>query len=104
MPASSVQAGEEGLRFLLVSGKPLGEPLARYGPVVMNTQEQLQQAFTELREELSCETRLIGLLENPKHRDECRPNEDTKPSVLVSRRYPGNTTWGDVEWLKGRPF
>jgi hypothetical protein len=45
----SVQAGEEGLRFLLVSGKPLGEPVAWYGPIVMNTQEQLRQAFEELQ-------------------------------------------------------
>ena len=45
-----VQAGEDGIRFLLVSGKPLQEPIAWYGPIVMNTQEQLQQAFTELRE------------------------------------------------------
>ena len=45
-----VQAGEEGIRFLLVSGKPLEEPVAWYGPIVMNTQEQLQQAFTELKE------------------------------------------------------
>jgi redox-sensitive bicupin YhaK (pirin superfamily) len=45
-----VQAGEEGIRFLLVSGKPLQEPVAWYGPIVMNTQDQLQQAFTELRE------------------------------------------------------
>jgi redox-sensitive bicupin YhaK (pirin superfamily) len=45
-----VQAGEEGVRFLLVSGKPLEEPVAWYGPIVMNTQEQLQQAFRELRE------------------------------------------------------
>jgi redox-sensitive bicupin YhaK (pirin superfamily) len=44
----SVQAGSEGIRFLLVSGKPLEEPVAWYGPIVMNTQEQLQQAFTEL--------------------------------------------------------
>jgi quercetin 2,3-dioxygenase len=43
-----VQAGEEGVRFLLVSGKPLEEPVAWYGPIVMNTQEQLQQAFREL--------------------------------------------------------
>jgi redox-sensitive bicupin YhaK (pirin superfamily) len=43
-----VQAGEEGIRFLLVSGKPLEEPVAWYGPIVMNTQEQLQQAFREL--------------------------------------------------------
>lgn len=46
----SVQAGEEGIRFLLVSGKPLQEPVAWYGPIVMNTQEQLQQAYQELRE------------------------------------------------------
>jgi redox-sensitive bicupin YhaK (pirin superfamily) len=43
-----VQAGEEGIRFLLVSGKPLEEPVAWYGPIVMNTQEQLQHAFEEL--------------------------------------------------------
>ena len=46
----TVQAGDEGIRFLLVSGKPLGEPVAWYGPIVMNTQEQLQQAFRELQE------------------------------------------------------
>jgi quercetin 2,3-dioxygenase len=43
-----VQAGEEGIRFLLVSGKPLQEPVAWYGPIVMNTQDQLRQAFEEL--------------------------------------------------------
>ena len=46
----TVQAGEDGIRFLLVSGKPLGEPVAWYGPIVMNTQEQLRQAFEELQE------------------------------------------------------
>jgi redox-sensitive bicupin YhaK (pirin superfamily) len=45
-----VQAGDDGIRFLLVSGKPLGEPVAWYGPIVMNTQQQLQEAFTELQE------------------------------------------------------
>jgi quercetin 2,3-dioxygenase len=45
-----VQAGEEGIRFLLVSGKPLQEPVAWYGPIVMNTQEQLRHAFEELEE------------------------------------------------------
>lgn len=45
----TVQAGEEGLRFLLVSGKPLGEPVAWYGPIVMNTQAELRQAFEELQ-------------------------------------------------------
>jgi len=45
----TVQAGEQGVRFLLVSGKPLQEPVAWYGPVVMNTQEELRQAFDELK-------------------------------------------------------
>jgi redox-sensitive bicupin YhaK (pirin superfamily) len=45
-----VQAGDEGLRFLLVSGQPLGEPVAWYGPVVMNTQEELQHAFAQLQD------------------------------------------------------
>ena len=44
-----VQAGEQGIRFLLVSGKPLGEPVAWRGPIVMNTQEELRQAFDELQ-------------------------------------------------------
>jgi len=45
-----VQAGEEGIRFLLVSGKPLGEPVAWYGPIVMNTQAELNQAIAQLRD------------------------------------------------------
>ena len=45
-----VEAGEEGIRFLLVSGKPLQEPVAWRGPIVMNTPEELQQAFAELRD------------------------------------------------------
>lgn len=44
-----VQAGPEGIRFLLVSGKPLEEPVAWYGPIVMNTPEQLQTAMKELQ-------------------------------------------------------
>jgi quercetin 2,3-dioxygenase len=45
----TVQAGERGIRFLLVSGKPIEEPVAWCGPIVMNTQAELQQAFSELR-------------------------------------------------------
>ncbi len=45
----TVQAGEAGIRFLLVSGRPLQEPVAWRGPIVMNTNEELQQAFSELR-------------------------------------------------------
>ncbi len=46
----SVHSGDDGIRFLLVSGKPLEEPVAWYGPIVMNTQEQLRQAFKELEQ------------------------------------------------------
>jgi hypothetical protein len=45
----TVQAGEEGVRFLLISGQPIQEPVAWHGPIVMNTQAELQQAFAELR-------------------------------------------------------
>jgi redox-sensitive bicupin YhaK (pirin superfamily) len=45
----AVQAGDEGIRFLLVSGKPIEEPVAWYGPIVMNTEDQLRQAYAELR-------------------------------------------------------
>ncbi len=46
----TVQAGDEGIRFLLVSGKPIEEPVAWYGPIVMNTKEELQRAYAELRD------------------------------------------------------
>jgi redox-sensitive bicupin YhaK (pirin superfamily) len=45
-----VQAGPEGIRFLLVSGKPLEEPVAWYGPIVMNTDAELRQAMSELQD------------------------------------------------------
>ena len=44
-----MRAGDEGVRFLLVSGQPIEEPVAWYGPIVMNTAEELQQAFAEYR-------------------------------------------------------
>ncbi|WP_299880162.1 pirin family protein [uncultured Sulfitobacter sp.] len=45
----TVQAGEGGIRFLLISGAPIEEPVAWHGPIVMNTQAELQQAFADLR-------------------------------------------------------
>lgn len=47
--AIDVAAGEKGVRFLLVSGKPIREPVAWYGPIVMNTQDELRVAFEEYR-------------------------------------------------------
>jgi redox-sensitive bicupin YhaK (pirin superfamily) len=46
----SIKAGSGGVRFLFISGKPLHEPVAWYGPIVMNTEEELQTAFTELND------------------------------------------------------
>ncbi len=46
----SVNASDDGVRFFLMSGRPLGEPIAWGGPIVMNTQEELDQAFRELDE------------------------------------------------------
>ena len=45
----TVQAGDQGLRFLLISGAPIQEPVAWHGPIVMNTQAEIKQAMTELR-------------------------------------------------------
>jgi redox-sensitive bicupin YhaK (pirin superfamily) len=45
----TVQAGPAGVRFLLVSGAPIQEPVAWHGPIVMNTREELVQAVNELQ-------------------------------------------------------
>ena len=45
-----VQAGDQGVRFLLVSGQPIEEPVAWYGPIVMNTKQQIQQAISDLQD------------------------------------------------------
>lgn len=45
----TVTAGPEGVRFLLISGQPIQEPVAWHGPIVMNTQRELQQAMQDLR-------------------------------------------------------
>jgi len=46
----TVHAGDAGIRFLLVSGRPLEEPVAWHGPIVMNTEEELRRAYAELRD------------------------------------------------------
>ena len=45
----TVEAGREGARLLLLAGRPLGEPIAQYGPFVMNTQEEINQALSDYR-------------------------------------------------------
>lgn len=44
-----IKAGENGARLILVSGKPLNEPIARYGPFVMNTEDEIRQALMDLK-------------------------------------------------------
>jgi len=45
-----VQAGAEGVRFLLMTGQPTGDPIVRYGPFVMNTREEILQALADLHD------------------------------------------------------
>ncbi len=45
----TVTAGEAGTRFVLVAGKPLNEPVVQYGPFVMNTREEIEQAVADYR-------------------------------------------------------
>jgi len=46
----SVRAANEPLRFLLIAGKPIGEPVAWWGPIVMNTRQELETAIEEYQE------------------------------------------------------
>ncbi len=48
--AVQVQAGTEGIRFLLMTGQPTGDPIVRYGPFVMNTREEILQALADLHD------------------------------------------------------
>ena len=45
-----IEAGLAGARFILVAGKPIGEPVVQYGPFVMNTRQEIEQAFADYRE------------------------------------------------------
>jgi redox-sensitive bicupin YhaK (pirin superfamily) len=45
-----VSAGENGARFIVVAGRPLNEPIVQYGPFVMSSQQEIQQAFSDYRE------------------------------------------------------
>lgn len=54
----SVQSGDDGIRFLLVSGKPLQEPIAWHGPIVMNTRDELKQAINDLKNDTFIKSQL----------------------------------------------
>lgn len=45
-----LKAGAEGVRFVLVAGRPIGEPIAQYGPFVMNTRDEIEQAMRDYRD------------------------------------------------------
>jgi len=46
----AIEAGGEGARFILVAGRPIGEPVVQYGPFVMNRREEIEQAFADYRD------------------------------------------------------
>lgn len=46
----AIEAGGEGVRFILVAGRPIGEPVVQYGPFVMNRREEIEQAFADYRD------------------------------------------------------
>jgi len=45
-----VKAGKDGARFILLAGKPIGEPVVQYGPFVMNTREEIDQAIRDYQD------------------------------------------------------
>ena len=46
-----IQAGSQGARFLVLAGKPLREPIVQYGPFVMNTRQEIEQAMADYRDD-----------------------------------------------------
>lgn len=82
----TVQAGEEGIRFLLVSGKPIEEPVAWYGPIVMNTQAELQKAVSELRDGSFIKTR--------SSKDCTRRNHDKLMRAILALHQPSAVSSG----------
>ena len=52
-----IAAGSQGARFILVAGRPIGEPVVQYGPFVMNTREEIEQAFADYRDGTLVRTR-----------------------------------------------
>ncbi|HSJ80466.1 MAG TPA: pirin family protein [Thiobacillus sp.] len=57
--AMEIEAGEEGARFILVAGRPIGEPVVQSGPFVMNTREEIEQAFADYRDGRLVRTRAV---------------------------------------------
>ena len=96
-----VQAGDEGIRFLLVSGKPLEEPVAWYGPIVMNTQEQLREAFQELEKGTFLIER-VGRLWQPKGRRIVCPWQARRPAPLLDQGQRPDGSAGGSTNLHGR--
>ena len=92
-----MRAGAAGVRFLLVSGQPLGEPIARYGPFVMNTRQEIEQALRETQER-------IELLQGRKQfLDEHLALSQIDVHLKETRtRGPLMLLWDGAKWLFGK--
>ena len=94
----TVQVGSQGIRFLLVAGKPLREPVAWNGPIVMNTQSELRQAFLEL-EEGTFLAEVVGRGSGP-DAEPCRHSEAQERRTEHDDESGGN----DCQCFHIRPF